>query len=304
MFAEELRRLYKLLLPLVWIFLSSLLTIYNKYLFSYMNINVPIFLTLMHLSCMCIVAFGIKTCSTSYVEKGTFSNRSSSMYLLAMSICQGSSIVLRNRAYKYMSVSALQVLTAFSPAWVYYLSIVVGFETFRTENFIYILGITTGTVFASLANFHAEFTGCSLQGAGILLEGIRTIILKLFLQNNPQHSIADIILRTSLFSVMLLVFPAYAVEGEKISHLLEGQFSGLPQKILGNAAVAVFLNLVSIDIVRQYPAILASVTAVSKDFILVFFSPFLFGTRIESAHAWYILSALSTCLYVVQKDAS
>lgn len=285
------------LLPLVWIFLSSLLTMYNKYVFSYIGIRIPIFLTLIHLSCMSFVAVVINKGSCRRAERWWSSRR----HLLVLAVCQGASIVLRNNAYMYMSVSALQVLSAFSPAWVYYLSITMGFEPFRLETFCYILGITAGTALASMHTFRAELVGCLLQGSGILLEGVRTVSLKTFIQNNRECSMTDILMVSSLCSATLLLGPALVMEGDKAYAILELGSSRSGQLILGNAVVAVLLNIVSLEFVRTYPATFLSVSAVSKDLILVFLSPLMFGTHMEADHMWYILSALTTCLYVIQK---
>lgn len=292
---EVSRSLFSLLLPFVWIFLSSLLTMYNKYLFSYIDINIPIFLTLTHLSCLTLVTLAI--------NRGTLhlSTWSSLLHLLAIAACQGASIILRNKAYIYMSVSALQIISSFSPAWVYYLSIIMGFETFRLEIFVYILGITAGTALASIHNFRAELVGCSFQGAGILLEGVRTVSLKKFIQNNRKYSITDILMYSSFFSVILLSGPALVIEGEKAYKLFELSSSWLGKLVLGNAIVAVLLNIVSMEFVRIFPATFLSVSAVSKDLILVFFSPLFYKAKMESAHVWYVLSALTTCLYVLRK---
>lgn len=290
------REFYRALLPLCWTLFSSSLTLYNKYLFSTININIPFSLSCLHLLCIALVTLVINQGSIRIPRYASL------LHLSTIALYQAFSIVTRNKAYAYMSVPAMQVFSAFSPAWVYWLSIFMMFETFRMESFLYISGITAGAILASIRDFRANLTGICLQGSGILLEGFKTLLLKRFLQRNSGLGITEILFLSSCFSTIFMLVPAVIFEGQRISQILSFTSLGLESLILGNAVVAVLLNIVSMEFVRFYPATILSLSAVSKDIILVFLSPFIFQTKVESSHYWYILSALSTILYVLRRE--
>lgn len=287
-----------ILVPPCWIVCSSLLTLCNKYMFSILHLQLPVTVTLSHLFSNSVVAF----LSSRSTRKPIQLSSKSFIFTCLISICHGASIVMRNKAYEHMSVSGLQVLSAFSPTWVYLLSVLSAFETFQPELFVYSIVITTGVCFASVHDFKVQTVGSLLQCSGILLEGIRTILLKSLLhKSRGSMNLMDVSLYCSVISTILLC-PFVWVEVPKIRSMTQFHMTHLAV-FTANVMIAVTLNILGLQFVREFAPTTCSVTAVIKDLFLVFSSPSILSSSRRADHWWYLLSALGTVVYVFRKSS-
>lgn len=92
------------------------------------------------------------------------------------------SLVLRNSAYKFVSVAVIQMVSAFSPLAVYVATCALGLETLRSQYLACILVVSAGICISSYGFVAVRWIGVVLQTVGIGVEAFRTALLQLLLQ--------------------------------------------------------------------------------------------------------------------------
>ena len=274
-------RVFQAYLICQWIFLSSLIILFNKYLLSTANFHYPLSLVLMHMVFISIATCIWKLCGWAEVPTniswGDIGKRFAPVALLfALSLCLG------NMAYLFISVAFIQMLKASTPVAVLLASFALGLETPNTELGICIVLIAAGIAMACYGQIQFDITGVTVQMMAVVFEALRLCLVNIALTNKgfKLSPIAFLYFVAPLCACA--IFPAWVyLESE---HVSRNDFApvrkvGL-EMLLANAATAFALNLATMALIKHTSALTLNVSGVFKDILLIVWSVVLSGALV------------------------
>eukprot|EP01018_Ginkgo_biloba_P020445 Gb_10585 [translate_table: standard] len=166
----------------VWIFLSSSVIIFNKYILDAKMYNwpYPISLTMMHMAFCSVFAFVLvrilKVVKPVDMTRGIYV---SSVVPIGALYCF--SLWLSNSAYLYLSVSFIQMLKALMPVAVYSIGILFKKESFNPKTMANMVGITVGVAIAAFGEIKFNPTGILFQLTAVVFEATRLVLIQILL---------------------------------------------------------------------------------------------------------------------------
>jgi len=163
---------------LFWLLSSIALILFNKSLLS-TTFPYPATLTCVHM----LVASAF--CRTVNWLRGA-PRPSFDVRIFFVAVLFTVSLVLRNSAYKFVSVAVIQMVSAFSPLGVYVATCSLGLETLRARYLTCMLVVSAGICLSSYGFVAVRWIGVLLQTVGIVVEAFRTALLQLILQQQTQ----------------------------------------------------------------------------------------------------------------------
>ncbi|KMZ68633.1 putative sugar phosphate/phosphate translocator [Zostera marina] len=254
----------------IWIFLSSTVIIYNKYILdrNLYNWPFPISLTLIHMTFCSTIAFILVRV---FRVVDTPCNMSRSIYLAKVVPIGGLyslSLWFSNSAYIYLSVSFIQMLKALMPVLVYSIGLVFKRESFNARTMGNMVSISLGVAIAVYGEAKYDSFGVLLQLSAISFEATRLVLIQILL-NSKGISFNPI---TSLYYVapcclIFLIIPWIAVE-----YPLLKQTSSFHVDLLvfgTNSMCAFALNLAVFLLVGKTSALTMNIAGVVKDWVLI-----------------------------------
>ncbi|CAD0083935.1 unnamed protein product [Aureobasidium vineae] len=237
----------------LWIGMSSLVILFNKWILHNADFKYPIFLTSWHMFSSALVT-QIMARYTGYLNSRHEVPMTKRTYLRAIvpiGLLFSLSLVCGNVTYLYLSVSFVQMLKAAAPiavllaTWMFRLS-----EPSLTA-FGNICIIVVGVVIASLGEVQFNILGVGYQLAGIVFEATRLVMIQRLLsaefKMDPLVSLyyfAPVCAITN--GILALVFEASRMTWADFERV--GIFM-----LLLNAAAAFLLNFASLLLVRLFP---------------------------------------------------
>lgn len=139
-----------------WIFFSSAIILYNKYILSSLGFAFPLTLVLMHMTFVTLCANVWKRLGLATVP--SISWRDIGLRFVPIAMCFGGSLAFSNLAYLYLSVAFIQIMKASSPLWVMVVSFIFGVEQPSWMLALWIAIIFGGVLTASVAQVNRRST--------------------------------------------------------------------------------------------------------------------------------------------------
>lgn len=186
------------------------------------------------------------------------------------------SLVCGNWAYKYLTVSFLQIMKQTNVITIYLFSVIAALERFRWCNVIILACILSGAVMGVEGEMHFVFVGFVLQVASSLTEALKIIAQSVFM--NGQAKIDPL-------TLVLFMAPACFV-----ANLIPLTFLDWPNRVeisvrfwqcwpvvLGNASMAFILNCTVAQCIKQLSAVGFLLCGVTKDIVIIVSSTWLLG---------------------------
>ncbi|XP_078428802.1 putative sugar phosphate/phosphate translocator At2g25520 [Wolffia australiana] len=257
----------------IWIFLSFTVIVYNKYILDRKLYDwpFPISLTMIHMAfCSSLALLLVK--GIRLVETPAAMSRQ--LYIssvVPIGALYSLSLWFSNSAYIYLSVSFIQMLKALMPVAVYSIGVLFKKETFKSQSFGNMVGISLGVAIAAYGEAHFDAWGVTLQLGAVAFEATRLVLIQILLTSkginlNPI---------TSLYYVApcCLVFLSVPWVIVEFPRLLQATSFKPNFFIFGTNCLCAFaLNLAVFLLVGKTSALTMNVAGVVKDWLLIAFS--------------------------------
>jgi hypothetical protein len=180
---------------LLYIVLSTVVILYNKWVLStkHYGFPYPITLTMIHMAFSGSVAFILVRVFKVVTPVGmTFKIYVSSV--VPISALFASSLWFGNTAYLFISVAFIQMLKSLMPVATFLMAILCGTDKPRCDFFLNMVLVSIGVAISSYGEIHFNLAGTAFQVAGILAEALRLVLTQILLQKkgltlNPLTSL-------------------------------------------------------------------------------------------------------------------
>ncbi|KAM7501121.1 hypothetical protein LguiB_000025 [Lonicera macranthoides] len=260
---------------LVYVFLSSGVILYNKWVLSpkYFNFPFPITLTMIHMGFSGAVAFFlVRVLKVVSPVKMTFEIYA--ICVIPISAFFASSLWFGNTAYLFISVAFIQMLKALMPVATFSMAVICGTDKLRCDVLLNMLLVSVGVVISSYGEIQFNVLGTFYQVTGIFAEALRLVLTQVLLQKkgltlNPITSLYYI----APCSFVFLFVPWYLLEKPEME-VLQMQFDFWI--FFSNAICALALNFSIFLVIGRTGAVTIRVAGVLKDWILIALSTILF----------------------------
>jgi len=189
------------------------------------------------------------------------------------------SLVLSNKAYIYLSVSYIQMLKAFTPVAVLFLSFVFGLErsSFIEVNIVAIISV--GVAMTSIGESRFSMIGFLFQFTAIFMESSRLVMTNVLLKQLKLDSLSTLYYVAPfcfvLISIACVIFEFGDLPWERMATF---QFEGI---MVLNGLVAFSLNIASVLLISHTSALVLTLAGVFKDILLVVLSLVVFASPVS-----------------------
>ena len=207
------------------------------------------------------------------------------------------SLVLSNQAYKYLSVSYIQMLKSFTPVYILGISVLGGLEKPSLLQVLVVLMICSGVSLSSIGEMEFVLLGFIFQMCGGLSESIRLVLQDKMLRDIKLDSLSTIYyLAPPSFLFIAVGFFIFEYSSFKID-LLTPQFIVC---LFINGFMAFFLNIAVVLLIKNTSSLTFSVTGLFKDIMLVTFSTLIFQNPVTNVQLFgYMTSLVGMNMYKV-----
>ncbi|THZ43559.1 TPT-domain-containing protein, partial [Aureobasidium pullulans] len=281
----------------LWIGMSSLVILFNKWILDSAKFRYPIFLTSWHMFSSAVVT-QIMARYTGYLDSRhtvPMTQRTYIRAILPIGLLFSLSLVCGNVTYLYLNVSFVQMLKAAAP-----IAVLLATWVFRlSEPSLAALGniciIVVGVIIASLGEVKFNGLGVAYQLMGIVFEATRLVMIQRLLsaefKMDPLVSLyyfAPVCAITN--GVLALVFEA--------PHMTWADFERVGLITLGlNAAAAFLLNFASLLLIGKTSSLVLTLSGVFKNIMIVFASMLFFHDPVSGIQFFGFSVALGGLAY-------
>ena len=231
------------------------------------------------------------------VEKGTVTRRDIFMRILPMSVFFASGLVLGNMAYRYISLSYIQMIKAFTPVPLLLLNFAVGKEKPSILQMCIVLVISFGVILSSLGEMNFSWTGFIIQFTAVLGDSCRVMIMDLMLRDLNLDSLS--LLYYSAPTSACLIFTGFMLF-ERATFDIAVFTPDLCFMLLLNGLLAFSLNIAVIYLVSSTSGMVLTVSGPIKDIMIVMLSVAIFGAPVTGLQVTSVSIYMS--VYVATHD--
>ena len=257
---------------IIWSTCSACLVLSNKMVIHGLAFKHPLTLTLMHCAWVSLTLF--VACDCLQLLPSVYRSRQAWnlwFRVLPVAALFAASTLMRNAAYAHLPVSMIQIVAGAGPALTYLASCVLGLEAFVPK-----LGGAVVIMFAGVfvATFQGALTspfGLALQSGGVMLEVMRSVMLKRIFVDFADTGInfLGVLYLSAPLSMLMLAVPACMWDvGPAVGQMAQAN-SSLAAALGANVCLAVCVNFASYFFINACSNTTASVTAASKDSVLI-----------------------------------
>ncbi|KAK5999928.1 hypothetical protein QM012_005016 [Aureobasidium pullulans] len=266
----------------LWIAMSSLVILFNKWMLDKAKFRYPIFLTSWHMFSSALVT-QIMARYTGYLDsrhKVPMTKRTYMRAIVPIGLLFSLSLVCGNVTYLYLSVSFVQMLKAAGP-----IAVLLATWMFRLAEpslaaFGNICIITVGVVISSLGEVHFNVLGVTYQFFGIVFEATRLVMIQRLLSAEFKM---DPLVSLYYFAPVCAVTNGILALIFEVPHMAWADFEhvGLLMLLL-NAAAAFLLNFASLLLIGKTSSLVLTLSGVFKNIMIVFASMLFYGDKVTS----------------------
>ncbi|KAH0013252.1 TPT-domain-containing protein, partial [Aureobasidium melanogenum] len=266
----------------LWIAMSSLVILFNKWMLDKANFRYPIFLTSWHMFSSALVTQFMAR-YTGFLDsrhKVPMTKRTYMRAIVPIGLLFSLSLVCGNVTYLYLSVSFVQMLKAAGPIAVLIATWMFGLAEPSLAAFGNICIITLGVVISSLGEVQFNVLGVAYQLLGIVFEATRLVMIQRLLsaefKMDPLVSLyyfAPVCAVTN--GILALIFEAPRMTWADFERV--GVFM-----LLLNAAAAFMLNFASLLLIGKTSSLVLTLSGVFKNIMIVFASMLFYNDKVSS----------------------
>ncbi|KAJ9528880.1 hypothetical protein QJQ45_000442 [Haematococcus lacustris] len=269
---KEVIRAYSYVLS--WMAISIAVILFNKWLLAYSGFPFPIALTVWHmLFCSCIGFIAVRILKV--VKSHNMSAREYCKRVLPIGLLYAGSLWLSNSSYLYLSVSFIQMTKSLMPGLVYASGVALGTEKYSQGTTLNMLLIAFGVLVCAYGEVNLVVKGLIQQLTALCFEALRLTMVQVLINSkglnmNPLQSLYYV----SPACLLCLLVPFFSVELHNMTKRNDWTFN--PSVMLANAMTAFILNLAVFMLIGKTSALTMNIAGVIKDWMLIFFSFYLF----------------------------
>lgn len=214
------------------------------------------------------------------VTEGRVSIRDYLFRIVPMASFNAIGLVLGNSAYKWISLSYIQMIKACTPIPLLILSIIVGSEKKSLALFVIVCTVSFGIILSSVGELHFSLIGFMIQFTAIISDSFRMIIMELFMKDLKLDTLS-LLYYSAPTTVVLISIGFYFIESSTFDYtiLYDSQFCLV---IFFNCCLAFTLNIAAIHLLSSTSAMVIGISGPLKDIMLVFISFLMFKDSITS----------------------
>ncbi|KAG2437006.1 hypothetical protein HYH02_011438 [Chlamydomonas schloesseri] len=283
----------------LWIFLSAVVILVNKFILDFGGFHFPIALTLSHMAFCSVVATAL--IRLGYVKPIEMDNTMYFNNVVPIAALFSGTLWLGNAAYLYLSVSFIQMVKAQMPVTVFLTGLLLGTERYSFRYAANLVIVAIGVATASYGEIQFDLLGFTLQMGSIATESFRLVLIQLLLQArgiklNPVTTLYYVAPACFVF----LCFPFAFIEAPK---LFTATNLVVPYGwIILSCVAALALNMSVFLLIGRSSALTMNIAGVVKDCLLILLSVVLYGSPVTSLQlAGYALALGGVTWYNVQK---
>ena len=287
----------------LWVLTSISLIILNKFILVGFGFPFPCTLTIFHMvvcSAACWALILSKAIEVTPVPAAVFTRG-----VFPVAILFSVSLYFNNLAYRFLSVSTLQMIKASTPAIVYVCGVAFKLDEYDGVTLGNMLVIVFGVALASLGDVDFNVPGLVVQCAAIFAEGMRIVLIQVLLQSrgvklNPISTMAYVLPCCAV--CLVPVWATYEWRTLSAFTWTPDQRSMAPYLFALNGLNAFVLNYAVFLAIGKNTALTMNVAGVVKDFGLISISCLVFGDII-SRTSWcgYAVAFLGVAFYQRRK---
>ena len=316
---SNLREVSPVVCTLLWIFLGICMILFNKMILAPQsqggwNFGYPFFLTMCHQIFATIATFILErfTPLLESVKTGKLSRKAYWSKVTPLALFFSLGLVLGNSAYKYLSVSYIQMIKSCLPIPTLFVASLLGRERPSIVQVTLVVLICLGAIIASLGEMRFSLIGFALQGSALFADVFRMLFLDLLTIEVKLDNLSTLYYMAPLASVFIFIgfvlfeydtFNPYefsyvtADTGIVITESYPSYFFLL---LLANAVLAFALNLSIVLFVSNMGIMSMTLAGIFKDVLVILLSVLVFGrfnTIRTSQYIGYGLSLMGLTLY-------
>lgn len=254
-----------------WMACSTSLIFFNRLILKQLAFQYPIFLTFAQVTMISLSLF----LWYSVVQKNATSpyrsiSRQYVVYMLPIAFMSSFTIVLRNFIYFYLSVATMQLVASAAPVVVYAIAVVSGMESYNSDIVISVCCVCAGVSIAVYSPVSGRWQGIAMQIIAMTTDAVRGVHLKRFLNiSEASYGALDVLYLMAPASAILLYIPASSLEFGGVLEYTDNNGYVVHAFILLNALLAGLLNLASIWMLKEVSVLTSSLSAVTKDILII-----------------------------------
>ena len=269
----------------LWIFVSALVILFNKYILTVYGFPFPVTLTMTHMLFCSSLAFVLVRVVKVVPASEGMTRDAYAKKIVPIAALFATSLWASNTAYVYLSVAFIQMLKALSPVMVYSIGCAIGIEQYTHKRLVNMAVVTVGVMIASYGELNFNAFGFFVQIVAVVVEACRIISVQLVLgkANLKLNSITTLYYVSPMCFVFLIV-PFAFLELPKLAYGLEITHSihysaGV---MIANASCAFALNAIIYLLIGRTSALTLNISGVLKDIILIAISAVIFESPVSS----------------------
>ncbi|KAH8811924.1 triose-phosphate transporter [Xylogone sp. PMI_703] len=287
-----------------WVFFSSIVILFNKYILDTAGFHYPAILTSWHLI-FATVMTQILARTTTLLDNRKTVRMTGRVYLRAIvpiGILYSASLVCSNQVYLYLSVAFIQMLKASAPVAVLLVSWIFRVSDPNMAVLMNIIVIVFGVALASYGEIDFNWIGFFFQLGGIFSEAIRLIMIQMLLSGEGQKMdpLVSLYYYAPVCAIMNLLVAACT---EFSSFQMEDLWNCGVFILLLNAVVAFLLNAASVSLIGKTSGLVMTLCGVLKNILIVIASVLVWGTVITGLQIiGYTIASAGLVYYGVGYD--
>ncbi|KID65846.1 hypothetical protein H634G_09461 [Metarhizium anisopliae BRIP 53293] len=266
----------------LWIFISNLTILFNKWLIDTQGFRFPILLTCWHLV-FATIATQVLARTTTLLDsrkKLPLTPRLYARTILPIGIFYSGSLVCSNVVYLYLSVPFIQMLKAAAPVAVLFTSWAWRVAEPNLASFLNVLWIVAGVALASVGEIHFSLIGFMYQMGGIVFEAIRIIMIQVLLSGDGMKM--DPLVGLYYFAPVCAVMNFLVAMPSELPTFTWAAVSKVGVGMLFlNASIAFLLNVTSVFLIGRTSGLVMTLTGIFKNILLILVSIVIWNTKIS-----------------------
>jgi len=264
----------------VYIFVSSLLISFNKYLMQPGRFSHALHLTTFHMVATSILSIILYSCAPQLypsMAQAKVNKEKICKSMVPLGALFAVALVCSNQAYTYSSVAFLQFCKQGNVALMFVMSCAVGVQSFSWTKTIVLSIIVTGCCLCAHGEIHFVLVGLLLQLCSQFFECSKNLLGELIMSRDLKLDVLTFVFFQAPFSLVFLLVGAIAAYTPEVKN----DFLKSWHSLLFNALVAFFLNVLIALTLKKLSALAFVLIGVVKDAVIVSSSSLVFGDLIS-----------------------
>lgn len=212
------------------------------------------------------------------------------------------SLICGNWAYRYLSVSFLQVMKQSNIVTVYIFSVIAGLEALRRSSVVLLAGVLFGALMAVEGEMHFVLVGFLLQVSSSLCEATKTLIQSVLMTGETKLDPLTMVLFMAPCCFLANLIPLVALEGHQIPAMMT-QIGHLWPFLLFNTCLAFILNATVAQCIKQLSAVGFLLCGIVKDICIIATSAWFLGESLSLIQqVGFAIALFNVALYSLYKQ--